>query len=252
MYNIWEFNNDIYSEAINYHNLSRTDSQYTYAQIYYPLQDSKKNHLAKQISITENNKLKLLKKLSCSFQDKSFSEVMRERRSFDIKKQIPFNIDKDFLSDFCNLSFIGLSNSHRAYASGGSMYEVNIFLLFDPKYFKFNSKNVAFLDYDSSSLCFMQNSSWLNEISNIFLQKDIFSSAKFGILLSINFDRIFDKYTDIGYKLVQQEVGYIGQNIQLVSAEMGVQSIPLQGYYDDIANSLVGNNQTVLSAFLCG
>lgn len=250
--NIWNFKNDIYIKAIDYHKESINDSQYTYSQVYYPLVKGDYNDLVSQLSLNKKYKYSLMKKMSTQFNDKGILQLIKERKSFDIQLVHNFRITKSMISDFCNLSFNGLSDYHRSYPSGGNLYEVNIFLAFDEKVFSFYNRNICFLDHKSDSLWFIKSDNWLKNISRVFIQKDLFKNSKFAIFLSVNLDRIFKKYTDIGYKLVQQETGYIGQNIQLVSTAMGMQSIALQGYYDKIANSIIGNNQSVLSAFLIG
>ena len=91
-----------------------------------------------------------------------------------------------------------------------------------------------------------------NEISKAFIQKYLANTAQFAIALSCDMSGISGKYTDISYKLVQQEAGHIGQNIQLVANYLGLESVPLGGFYDIELSKILGDNQTTLYAFLLG
>ncbi|WP_235616144.1 nitroreductase family protein [Lysinibacillus sphaericus] len=107
------------------------------------------------------------------------------------------------------------------------------------------------LNSDTQKLLVKQYVSW-DEISKAFIQKYLANTAQFAVALSCDMSGISGKYTDISYKLVQQEAGHIGQNIQLVANYLGLESVPLGGFYDIELSKLLSDHQTSLYAFLIG
>ncbi|UZM98586.1 nitroreductase family protein [Lysinibacillus sp. MHQ-1] len=111
--------------------------------------------------------------------------------------------------------------------------------------------NIMLLNSDTQKLLVKQYVSW-DEISKAFIQKYLANTAQFAVALSCDMSGISGKYTDISYKLVQQEAGHIGQNIQLVANYLGLESVPLGGFYDIELSKLLSDHQTSLYAFLIG
>ena len=52
------------------------------------------------------------------------------------------------------------------------------------------------------------------------------------------------KYHSLTYRLMQNEAGHIGQNIMLTAAALGLNSVPLGGFFEDRINSLIGIKET--------
>lgn len=240
----WSFLPNVEKKFIDYHMSSINETEFSFSQMYKP----------KKREIMSNNDYPLIKLDYDLDMNSSFERVLNERRTCISYFKNTREIDKHLISKFCNLAFVGSNKRRRTYPSGGSEYNVRIHILFNEK--KTDSKliefgNISEINCDTGNLMLKNSQDW-KEISNAFLQKHLVDTAQFSIVLSIDINSISQKYHDISYKLVQQEAGHIGQNIQLVSQYLGMQSVPLGGFYDTMLSNIIGEKQTVLYTFLVG
>jgi len=243
---VWNFKKHKEGERnfIDYHMMSINEPEFTNIQIYehqprilqengdYPLIDLK-------YEINEE----------CDF-ERALVNRYSVRDSFKNKNKI----DQPLISKFIQLAFIGGDKENRTYPSGGEQYYVNIYFLFNENIVNeefVKQGNIMKLNCDTQRLLVKDKQEW-NKINKVFIQGYLASHAQFAIALSCDIFEISKKYTDIAYKLVQQEAGHIGQNIQLVANYLGLESVPLGGFYDIEISKLLGDNQTCLYAFLLG
>lgn len=67
-----------------------------------------------------------------------------------------------------------------------------------------------------------------------------FENASVIVVLTGAFPRATSKYGPRGYRYVLQESGHLAQNLLLVASGLGLRSVPLGGFYDDLLNDLLG------------
>ncbi|WP_142415618.1 nitroreductase family protein [Hathewaya massiliensis] len=245
MSSLWDFKVDISKLYKAYHYASINDEVFTTAQIY-KLPKKEDNDLAEK---NLSNKL-----IYNANNENDFEKIIYNRHSWPREFHNNNFVDFDFISKFLQIAFIGGDKCNRNYPAGGAQYLVNTYLLFNENRVdkRFIEKgNVCKIDFQSSCLEHVNSLPW-SEIEKAFIQKECVSTAQFAIALSVNLDEINGKYLDIAYKLVQQEAGHIGQNIQLVSQYMNLESLPLGGFYDIRINNIIKNSQTALYCFLIG
>ncbi|GKS09870.1 hypothetical protein YDYSY3_08700 [Paenibacillus chitinolyticus] len=240
----WEFSPNIKKTFIDYHVVSMNEPEFAFSQMY--------QHQNRKRMPNDNYPLI---KLDYSLDlDNSFEKVLYERKTCIGQFKNKQNINQKFISKFCNLAFIGGNRRGRTYPSGGAQYNIRIYILFNEKNVHqemVEFGNIGELNCDTGDLMIKKYQPW-EEVKTAFIQEYLTDTTQFSIVLSIDIQSISKKYHDIAYKLVQQEAGHIGQNIQLVSQYLGIQSVPLGGFYDTVLSNMINEKQTVLYAFLLG
>lgn len=243
---MWNFkdNTKVEKKFIDYHMMSINEPEFTNTQVY--------EH---RIRALQSNEDYTLVDLDYSFNlDSTFEKTLLSRKSARESFENNKYIDKKCIAQFCQLAFIGGNKENRTYPSGGAQFYINIHFLFNENLVDtelVEVGNVMNLNCDTQKLLVKSKQGW-DYICNAFIQGYLANTAQFAIVLSCNVKEISKKYTDISYKLIQQEAGHIGQNIQLVSEYLKIESVPLGGFYDIELSNILGNNQTALYAFLLG
>lgn len=241
----WNYINVCEEKFKDYHFSSMNNPEFTSSQIYYEIDKE-------QLNISDSiNEFKIINEPK---KDNIFEKVIFNRKSCPETLDNLIEFDEKLISKFCKVAFIGDRESYRNYPSGGGLYNVNIFFIFNinkSELSELDKGNIAYLDCVNEKLVFYKKKLW-RDVEQAFVQKQLFESAKCAVILSVDFNNISRKYTDIAYKLIQQEAGHIGQNIQLVSEYLGIKSIPLQGFYDIELTEIIENNQVILYSFLLG
>ncbi|WP_253286800.1 SagB/ThcOx family dehydrogenase [Virgibacillus sp. MSJ-26] len=240
----WDYSLKADNKMKDYHYFSINDKKFTSTQLYRHYERQKKS-----------NKGYITKDLSYTFNtSNSFENTIFQRKTWVNELPNKQSITKDFISQFSQLAFIGGDRPHRSYPSGGAQYYVNIHLLFNENRVEkeiWNQGNVTELNADTNQLLIKRHVPW-SQIQTTFIQDHLAYTSQFAIVLSVDFQSIFEKYNDISYKLVQQEAGHIGQNIQLVATYLGIEAIPLGGFYDLELNKVIGDREITLYALLLG
>ncbi len=244
--NVWNFKGErnIEKKFIDYHMMSINEPEFTNTQVYA--------HRPRELQ--ENGNYPLID-LDYTIDDNNiFEKTLGTRYSARTTFKTNVKVDKKVMAQFTQLAMIGGEKENRTYPSGGAQYYVNIYFLFNEQLVDVDlieQGNIMLLNSDTQKLLVKQYVPW-DEMSKAFIQKYLANTAQFAVALSCDMSGISGKYTDISYKLVQQEAGHIGQNIQLVANYLGLESVPLGGFYDIELSKLLSDNQTSLYAFLIG
>lgn len=244
----WNFSPNIKKTFIDYHMSSLNEPEFSFSQIY----KYQKNRFLEN---SNHNYPSIKLDYSLNLND-SFEKMLYERKTcISYFKNLQL-IDKEIVAKFCNLAFIGGKEKRRrrTYPSGGSEYNIKIYILFNEKNVDLELieyGNIGEINFETNTLMIKKSEPW-EKIKACFIQKYLSETAQLSIVLSVDMSKISRKYHDISYKLVQQEAGHIGQNIQLVSQYLGIQSVPLGSFYDTMLSSFLGDKQTILYSFLLG
>lgn len=240
----WDYSLKAENKMMDYHYFSINAEAFTSSQLYrhyVPKKKSNQGYNTKDLPYTFN--------LSSSFE-----ETLFQRKTWVEAFPNHQTITMDVISQFAQLAFIGGHRPHRSYPSGGAQYYVNIHLLFNENRVErevWNRGNVTELNADTSQLLIKKHIPW-SRVQSAFIQDYLASTSQLAIVLSVDLQSISEKYNDISYKLVQQESGHIGQNIQMVATYLGMQAVPLGGFYDLKLNQIIGDGETTLYAILLG
>jgi SagB-type dehydrogenase family enzyme len=239
----WDFSNEINQLFIDYHYASINDPIYTSTQAY--------KHLEREpTKLTGDVEFQLDYTVD---KNNLFEHALINRHSWPYLFPNTASIDLKFMSKFSQLAFIGNDKVGRTYPSGGAQYYVNIHLLLNEKKVseELGKRNVYQVDVHNQKIVGMNFTKW-EVIQEAYIQKESVETAQFAIALSVDLNNVSKKYTDIAYKLIQQEAGHIGQNIQLVANYMDLKSLPLGGFYDLRLSKIIGNNEAILYSLLLG
>lgn len=89
---------------------------------------------------------------------------------------------------------------------------------------------------------------------NVDIYNNSFEKTNLIFLFISKYDNIFSKYGLLSYRLLHIEAGHIAQNLQLVATDMGLKSLPLGGWFDDMVESVLCNesNQMYLYSLAVG
>jgi len=79
------------------------------------------------------------------------------------------------------------------------------------------------------------------EVMEGFVPPDLYNSRPALVLaLSVIFARVQAKYLERGYRFALLEAGHIAQNILLTATALGLNSVPMGGFWDDPFNEFMG------------
>lgn len=149
---------------------------------------------------------------------------------------------------FANISYIlqmsaglvrpdkDLDKSRRGYPSAGARYPLEIYFIslnaeLDKGLYHYNIKE------NSLEILIKKNlSKWLLDTTG---NEDWIVKSGIVVIITGVMDRTRIKYTDRGYRYILMEVGHVGQNISLLSTELGLGSCILGGFIDNKVNDLL-------------
>ena len=189
----------------------------------------------------------------CDIKDDGFTlynALMKRKTSWDFKKEAlnDLEIEKFLAYSFGNKS---QENQLKTYPSGGRLYPIEIYLIPSVKIIGsnkvFKEDNIVRYNVNTRNVELIKKGN-ANQIDRLISATDIgrfsFNESQFLICLVGNYKMMSKKYHSLTYRLMQNEAGHIGQNIMLTAAALGLNSVPLGGFFEDRINSLIGIEKT--------
>lgn len=172
------------------------------------------------------------------------SEIIKKRRSARKFSGLPISKNDLFHLLFfsCGITYFGKTPdaSRRPYPSAGGRYPLEVY----PIVLKCEGIKKGLYHYNlkenSLELLVEENfNKWLIKITGgeKWIEKAAIVFAITGVL-----DRTRIKYTNRGYKYILIEAGHLGQNICLLTTEVGLGSCCIGGFIDDEVNKLIDIN----------
>lgn len=240
---LWSYKMNFQKNFLNYHFSTINIKEFAPSQQY----------MLKEFVSDEPSEATQSIQLIYKITDNDFEQVLTQRESFQDELYSEKKITKDIISQFCQIAFMGNKEIKRNYPSGGGLYPVKIYVVFNPDLMKDTifDNNLGYINFNEQRINLTEKVTW-KQMESAILPNNPIKSAQCVFALSVDMENISNKYTDISYKLVQQEVGHIGQNIQLTAQYLGLKSLPVQGYNDIELSKIIGNRQTVLSTVFLG
>ncbi|WP_440990927.1 SagB family peptide dehydrogenase [Haloarchaeobius baliensis] len=131
----------------------------------------------------------------------------------------------------------------RSYASAGGLYPVEVYFAVVNEsadlakglyYYVPEEHAVRVLDREPDVVDAVTDS--------ISIPEDVHdpTEAAITVFLTGSLWRAMAKYGPRGYRFVLQESGHLAQNLQLAAGAMGLASVPLAAFYDDVLNDYLG------------
>lgn len=78
------------------------------------------------------------------------------------------------------------------------------------------------------------------DLHAVSLGQDLASDCAFALIHTVDVEALVETYGDRGYRYACMECGMIGERLQLRAVQRGLGSSGIGGYYDDLANELLG------------
>lgn len=130
--------------------------------------------------------------------------------------------------------------SHRFHPSGGARYPLELYLLVQrvaelpPAMYHYHPIN-----HVVTQLPFITNPHDLLPAAASYLGKPLTTIPAFILILTADLSRGYSKYHDLAYQAALMEAGHLMQNIQLLSAALGLNNCPHLGFkHDELHQSL--------------
>lgn len=176
--------------------------------------------------------------------DKKLGKIIRERRS--VRTFSGLAITKTQLSYllFSSCGLIKMSEaydeSRRPYPSAGARYPLEVYTVI----LNCNKINKGLYHYNvkENSLELLLEKNLKKWISKTVGGESWIENAAVIFIITGVLDRTQIKYGNRGYRYMLIEAGHLGQNICLLTAELGLGSCPLGGYVDSEVNKMLDIN----------
>lgn len=132
----------------------------------------------------------------------------------------------------------GSQPPRRAVPSGGALYPLELYPIifhaadFSPGIYHYDARDHALelLNTDSHQSDFARHSAY----------PKIISTCSALIIITHLYRRVEFKYGELGYRLALLEAGHVGQNIALLTTELGLGNVSLSGIFDHEYEDLIG------------
>lgn len=96
------------------------------------------------------------------------------------------------------------------------------------------------LDPATLSLTPVREGDFRGDLHAVSLGQDLASDCAFALVHTADMEGLVEAYGDRGYRYACMECGMIGERLQLRAVQRGLGSSGIGGYYDDLANDLLG------------
>lgn len=95
-------------------------------------------------------------------------------------------------------------------------------------------------DPETLTLTLVREGDFRADLHAATLGQDLASDCSFALVHTADIEALVEAYGDRGYRYACMECGMIGQRLQLRAVQRGLGSSGIGGYYDDLANELLG------------
>lgn len=210
---------------------------------------------------TSNKRIQLEKNFHNLIINKSFTEVLLERRSvrkFINKpislKQLSYLLYMSYgINDFLPSKQTNSLQELRTVPSAGGLYPLEIYLLVN------NVENLeqGLYHYNVKLHCLelLKEGSQEACLPSLTSYSDIAKNASILMFITAVFPRLSYKYGDRAYRFAHLDAGHLGQNIYLTNTAMNLGTLAVGGFFDDEINEYLninGVSEGVIYEFFIG
>lgn len=174
-------------------------------------------------------------------EDKKLSLLMTTRRSVRQFSGLPISWEQLSYLLFSSAGLLNVNNSidysRRPYPSAGARYPLEIY----PLILNCTGIEKGLYHYNVKENCLElilkeDLEDWFMKASG---EETALKKASIIFIITGVLDRTRIKYRDRGYRYALIEVGHLGQNICLLTTELGLGCCPLGGFIDSVVNELL-------------
>jgi SagB-type dehydrogenase family enzyme len=173
----------------------------------------------------------------------SLFSALENRQSYQ-KLGIRYPIDLSDISLLLNYSYGGRegeSNFIKTVPSAGGRYSLNLFLV------AFNilglAQGIYYWEPFENYLGLIKKGDFREQLKSAItlVNKEDVEKCSFAISISANLEQTLSKYGNRGYRYICMDVGYVSQNLYLLSSHLGLATRAIGGFYDEIASKVFTN-----------
>ncbi len=257
----------LFSLAEHYHENSK----------YYPdlfaIQSPKFfEHPLEQKAYDEHEQIQLPSLSALQLNEVPIGDVLKSRRSArEFGEPLTVNELATVLQYSCGVNSIvevpttrGKTDYHlRTYPSGGAIYSVHTYIyvndvsdldnglyFFDPV-----NNRLSLIEKRILSSKDIRRLFFFDRLKETAEEKNYFQQAGVYIFFTTSFVELEKSYGLRAYRMLLKETGHIAQNFLLVTTAMNLNSVPVEGFYDDNVNEFLnidGVNESVVYSLLIG
>lgn len=148
----------------------------------------------------------------------------------------------------------GIVQERRMYPSPGALYPLEFYLfIFSP--IGVLSEGVYHYGYEDNSLTCIRRNVFDKEIMKSIVMYEFARSAKFAVVITATFSRIFEKYKERALHFALLEAGGVAHNLTLCATSLGVGSVQMSGIIDSKAEEILrvdGSDECVIHSVFFG
>ncbi len=174
------------------------------------------------------------------FEGMSVEQAIGERRSErDFTDQsISLEMLGQVLLSADGITYSGAGYDFRAAPSGGALYPIEVYVIAG------NVDSLAdglyHFQVSDSSLELIRKGDFRESAHKAANEQDAVGSSPVTIILTARFDRSTVKYADRGYRYIYIEAGAISENVYLQATSLGLGTVVVGAFNDDVLNGLLG------------
>lgn len=154
----------------------------------------------------------------------------RSQRSFK-KKELNLGQISQLLWAGQGITERKAGHSLRAAPSAGALYPMEIYALTKNGLYHYVPEENALEVINKINLC--------ADLADAALGQTSVSEAPLNIVISAIFVKVTDKYGELGKRYIDIEAGHIAQNIHLQAVALGLGSVPIGAFNEDIVKSIL-------------
>ncbi|HLQ70501.1 MAG TPA: SagB/ThcOx family dehydrogenase [Bacillota bacterium] len=184
-----------------------------------------------------------------TYQENIFEKTVKGRRtSWEFDNPMDFDCLSKLLALAFDVTavkpFNGQDVALRAYPSAGAAYSISIYVYIDHVR---SDVNQTIFRYDPNQRRLNKvnhsNSDVMNSLASATRYKvQDLSQAKVIFFLATDFKALFPRYGLLTYRLSLLEAGHMAQNLQMVATYLGLNPVPIGGFYDiEVKENVTGS-----------
>ena len=184
--------------------------------------------------------VKMIKLPKPNYQGMSLEETIKKRRSIRAYSKKALTLPQ--LSQLL-FSAQGITGNHyghdvRTAPSAGALYPLEVYLVANNV--EGLSQGIYHYTIKEHAVELLQEGNFREAITDAGLGQDMLGDAPVTFILSAVFERTRKKYGDRSLRYVYMEAGHVSQNISLQAVSLGLGSVCVGAFHDELVNSLVG------------
>ena len=170
----------------------------------------------------------------------SLEEALSMRRSIREYKDIPLTLEQ--LSQLL-WAAQGINEVHygfRTAPSAGATYPLEVYVVVSPNGVKGLPAGIYHYNVHRHSLIVMKLGDFRKALTDAALGQTWVYKAPINVVITAIYERTTIRYGERGIRYVHMEVGHVGQNIYLQAVALGLGTVVIGAFHDNVVQEIIG------------